>query len=242
MASQQKMLTPQDTWSGPFWELSHLKLACVLMLRSFSPELVMFSGLCISNIPQYIYFAFQTIQLTSESSASVYCYTRTPWLTSHWCQSHNPTSTRETREVIPEVQIIRWQRHINIITCINTREKGRDLTQSYDKTPTPTEKKNKTKRNETTQKCHKKLWLHNDCWPLRIVSRSNNSLPTGVVKTSLRALNLPTNHNSRVIKRTHKVNELLSLFNKYWCYILSQYIYFTVCNILTNTILLVSSQ
>ena len=35
------------------------------------------------------------------------------------------------------------------------------------------------------------------------VSWSNNSLPTGVIKTGVRALNLPANHKSRVIERTH---------------------------------------
>ena len=37
---QQRTLTPPDTWSCPF-----LGLACALMLRPISPELVLFSGL-----------------------------------------------------------------------------------------------------------------------------------------------------------------------------------------------------
>ena len=32
---------------------------------------------------------------------------------------------------------------------------------------------------------------------------SNNNHPTGVVKPALRALNLPTSHNSRIQKDTH---------------------------------------
>ena len=113
------------------------------------------SELWISNIPQYFYFVFRTIQLTSESSASLYCNTRTPCLTSHWY-----LSTR--------------------------RQKKYYLKCSYQMT-----------------KIHNVMHLY---------------------------------------EYKHKVNELLSLFNKYWCYILSQFIYFIVCNILTNTIPQVPSQ
>ena len=41
------------------------------------------------------------------------------------------------------------------------REKGKDLTQSYDKS-LYTHRKN-PKTNVTTQKRHQNLWLHNDC-------------------------------------------------------------------------------
>ena len=43
-----------------------------------------------------------------------------------------------------------------------SREKGRDLTQSYDKSPY-THRKKKTKNNVATQKRHQKLRLHNEC-------------------------------------------------------------------------------
>ena len=46
---------------------------------------------------------------------------------------------------------------------INTREKGRDLTQPYDKSPYTYRKIEKC--NVTKQKRHKKLRLHNDCGP-----------------------------------------------------------------------------
>ena len=49
---QQRTLTPPDTWSCPT-----LGLACVLMLRPISPELVLFPDFWISNIPRYFCFA-----------------------------------------------------------------------------------------------------------------------------------------------------------------------------------------
>ena len=52
VACQQGTLTPPDTWSCPT-----LGLACVLMSRPISPELVLSSGLWISNTPRYFSFA-----------------------------------------------------------------------------------------------------------------------------------------------------------------------------------------
>ena len=52
-AYQQKTLTPPDTWSCPT-----LGLACVLMSRPISPELVLSPDFWISNTPQYFSFAF----------------------------------------------------------------------------------------------------------------------------------------------------------------------------------------
>ena len=49
---QQRMLTPPDTWSCPT-----LGLACVLMSRPISPELVLPRDFWISNIPWYFSFA-----------------------------------------------------------------------------------------------------------------------------------------------------------------------------------------
>ena len=49
---QQRMLTPPDTWSCPT-----LGLACVLMSRPISPELVLFPDFWVSNIPRYFCFA-----------------------------------------------------------------------------------------------------------------------------------------------------------------------------------------
>ena len=79
------------------------------------------------------------------------------------------------------------------------REKGRDLSQSYDKSP------------YTHRKIQKATWQHKNATKdfdyatiadrLRTVSWSNNSHPACVVKPGLRALNLPTNRNSRVMKR-----------------------------------------
>ena len=50
-ACQQRTLTPLDTWSCPT-----LGLACVLMSRPISPELIFSPDFWISNIP--LYFSF----------------------------------------------------------------------------------------------------------------------------------------------------------------------------------------
>ena len=51
-ACQQRTLTPPDTWSCPT-----SGLACVLMSRPISPELVLSPDFWISNIPRYFSFA-----------------------------------------------------------------------------------------------------------------------------------------------------------------------------------------
>ena len=53
VACQQRTLTPPDTWSCPT-----LGLACVLMSRPISPELVLSPDFWISNIPRYFSFAW----------------------------------------------------------------------------------------------------------------------------------------------------------------------------------------
>ena len=53
VACRQGTLNPPDTWSCPI-----LGLACVLMSRSISPELVLSPDLWISNTPRYFSFAF----------------------------------------------------------------------------------------------------------------------------------------------------------------------------------------
>ena len=51
-ACQQRTLTPPDTWSCPT-----LGLACVLMSKPISPELVLSPDFWISNTPRYFSFA-----------------------------------------------------------------------------------------------------------------------------------------------------------------------------------------
>ena len=53
VACRQGTLTPPDTWSCPT-----LGLACVLMSRPISPELVLSPDLWISNTPRYLSFAW----------------------------------------------------------------------------------------------------------------------------------------------------------------------------------------
>ena len=59
------------------------------------------------------------------------------------------------------------------------REKGRDVTQSYDKNPTPTKKSKKQRDNINATK---NLDYTTTADRLKTVSWSNNSQPTGVVK------------------------------------------------------------
>ena len=63
----------------------------------------------------------------------------------------------------------------------NVKEKGRDLTQSYDK-KTPLHPQTIPKGNLTTQKRHQKFDYTLIADRLRTVSWSNNSHPTGVAK------------------------------------------------------------
>ena len=55
VACQQGTLTPPDTWSCPT-----LGLACVLMSKPISPELVLSPDFWISNTPRYFSFALST--------------------------------------------------------------------------------------------------------------------------------------------------------------------------------------
>ena len=66
-ACQQRTLTPPDTWSCPT-----LGLACVLMSRPISPELVFSPDFWISNTPRYFSFAFNT-----ENFDALKCYEST---------------------------------------------------------------------------------------------------------------------------------------------------------------------
>ena len=65
-AYQQRTLTPPDTWSCPT-----LGLACVLMSRPISPELVLSPDFWISNIPRYFSFALSTANGTIMQSPVV---------------------------------------------------------------------------------------------------------------------------------------------------------------------------
>ena len=58
VACRQGTLTPPKTWSCPT-----LGLACVLMSRPISPELVLFPDFWVSNIPRYFSFTFKVQQL-----------------------------------------------------------------------------------------------------------------------------------------------------------------------------------
>ena len=59
-ACQQRTLTPPDTWSCPT-----LGLACALMSRPISPELVLSPDFLISNTPRYFSFARYSVKSQS---------------------------------------------------------------------------------------------------------------------------------------------------------------------------------
>ena len=68
-ACQQRTLTPPDTWSCPT-----LGLACVLMLRPISLELVLFPDFWASNIPRYFCFAFYLYFIAIKSVHRTTCH------------------------------------------------------------------------------------------------------------------------------------------------------------------------
>ena len=80
------------------------------------------------------------------------------------------------------------------------REKGRDLTQSYDKSPCTNRNVRRAKWQHKQR--NKKFDYRAVADRLRTVSWSNYGHPTGVVNL-VYGPNLPTPRNSRVIKRTH---------------------------------------
>ena len=68
VACRQGTLTPPDTWSCPT-----LGLACVLMSRPISPELVLSPDFWISNTPRYFSFALNSLsiyQLNTQARSS----------------------------------------------------------------------------------------------------------------------------------------------------------------------------
>ena len=84
-ACQQRTLTPPDTWSCPT-----LGLACVLMSRPISPELVLSPDFWILNTPRYFSFA-----LNAKTGS-------TPWRCSIWNIRHLKLNTCNTVVFINE--------------------------------------------------------------------------------------------------------------------------------------------
>ena len=80
--------------------------------------------------------------------------------------------------------------------CIIAREKGRDLTQSYDKSPYTNRNVKRAKWQHKQR--HKKFDYTTVVDRLRTVSWSNHGYPTGVVNRFYGA-HLPTHRNSCVI-------------------------------------------
>ena len=80
-------------------------------------------------------------------------------------------------------------------------EKGRDLTQSYDKRPY-THKKS-IKHRDNIKNATKNFDYTTIEDRLKTVSWSNSSYPTGVVKPVYERSTLPLTITARVIKRTH---------------------------------------
>ena len=88
-ACQQRTLTPPDTWS-----CLTLGLACVLMSRSISPELVSSPDFWISNTPRYFSFASFA---KAYSSWNICCYIK---LMSYCCLTNMYWSNSKTTPVL----------------------------------------------------------------------------------------------------------------------------------------------
>ena len=85
-ACQQRTLTPPDTWSCPT-----LGLACVLMSRPISPELVLSPDFWISNTPRYFSFA---CNITSIADSIIYSY--------HMCMRATVSLSAPRQELLSE--------------------------------------------------------------------------------------------------------------------------------------------
>ena len=99
------------------------------------------------------------------------------------------------------VEVEKWWCHYLLINrgILVLGEKGRDLTQSYDKSPYTNRNVKRAKWQH--QQRHKKFDYTAVADRLRTVSLSNYGHPTGVVNL-VYGPNLPTPRNSRVIKMT----------------------------------------
>ena len=86
--------------------------------------------------------------------------------------------------------------YIHLTKFASASEKGRNLTQSNDKSPYTDRKIQKS--NMKTQKCHQNFDYTTIADRLWTVSWGSDSHPTGVVKP----VYLPPNRKSRAIKRT----------------------------------------
>ena len=97
-----------------------------------------------------------------------------------------------------------WVHHLPMnverYSYLDVWEKGRDLTQSYDKSPYTTEMSKG--HNDNTNNATKKFDYRAVADRLRTNSWSNYGHPTGVINP-VYGPNLPIPRNSRVIKKTH---------------------------------------
>ena len=85
-ACQQRTLTTPDTWSCPT-----LGLACVLMSRPISPELVLFPEISVSNFSRYFCFASITQRLRADLGRSVGVTAVSPLVTLNRLPSAQPS-------------------------------------------------------------------------------------------------------------------------------------------------------
>ena len=99
VACRQGTLTPPDTWSCPT-----LGLACVLMSRPISPELVLSPDFWISNIPRYFSFA---------------CYIKSmkKTMSENWSKSRQKLSFQILSKL--QIWIINYEHHWDIFSFFN---------------------------------------------------------------------------------------------------------------------------
>ena len=111
-ACQQRTLTPPDTWSCPT-----LGLACVLMSRPISPELVLSPDFWISNTPRYFSFASKTSVAQNCAAFLVWwCYW---WLTTQF-SLRRPVLMDILLKHLPKKDLIFIQGRNNFKSEVNT--------------------------------------------------------------------------------------------------------------------------
>ena len=109
-ACQQRTLTPPDTWSCPT-----LGLACVLMSRPISPELVLSPDVWISYTSRYISFAFplkishgKCAPTGSRKQKNLALHFRSEFIIWFWAGKNVRVAMSLTREIPVQIHT-KWQ-------------------------------------------------------------------------------------------------------------------------------------
>ena len=105
----------EDAYSSGPWSCPTMGLACVLMSRPISPELILSPDFWISNIPRYFSFAYVRREILCMHKNSLSMPTYGPYAASTWC-------TRYAN--VPRVQGtvgVRWRNVHSTLTLVDTK-------------------------------------------------------------------------------------------------------------------------